>query len=148
MSDYQARCATNPFRVKNIQDLKDSLECEGFTVITRGEDFGQGLDAVLVDVCDESAREVALFADGEHGMWPDLYDYVTEEEAGGLPGVTEAVVANLQDDAVAVFTEVGADAWDLTGHTVAVNARGEALEIWLGDIAEVASAQFGLPVRA
>lgn len=143
MSQYQAKCATNTFRVKSITDLKDSLEGEGFTVITDCGRFGSGSDSILLVVHDESVREVSLFADGQHGRWPDLYDCEREVECGGLGGVLSALRGHLVADSVAVFTEVGADAWDLVGHSVAVNAEGEAISLQLSDIVDVARKHFG-----
>lgn len=148
MSEYQAKCTTNTFRVKDIEDLKDSLEFEGFRVVTDSEEFDYGTDAVLLEVRNEALHEVTLYAGGEYGMWPDLYDYVAEEEHGGLSGVTGAVTENLQADSVAVFTEVGADAWDLNGYTVAINAKGESLDMHLSDIVNAAHEKFGGVVRA
>lgn len=148
MSQYQAKCATNTFRVTDIEDLKDSLEFEGFRVVTDPKEFDYGTDAILLEVRDEALHEVILYAGGEFGMWPDLYDCVTEEEQGGLPGVTGAVTKNLQEDSVAVFTEVGTDEWDLNGYTVAINAKGESLDMHLSDIVKAAHEQFGGVVRA
>lgn len=142
MSNYEAKCATNQFRVRSIQDLRDALESEGFLVVTDSDDFAENTDMILMDVNDEGSNEVTLFAGGEFGMWPDLYDYEAEEEHGGLSGVTHAVSNSLRDDSVAVFTEIGADKWDLCGYSVAVSASGEAIELDLRDIAKIAKEKF------
>lgn len=142
VSQYEARCATNRFRVRSVQELRDALETEGFMVVTDAEKFSRNSDMILMDVSDEGVNEVALFAGGEYGMWPDLYDYETEEEKGGLGGVTEAVSLALCDDSVAVFTEVGAEKWDLNGYSVAVSASGEVVEVSLRDIIEIAQRTF------
>lgn len=142
MSQYEARCATNRFRVRSVQELRDALEVEGFMVVTDAEKFECNSDMILMDVCDQDTAEVALFAGGEYGMWPDLYDYETEEERGGLGGVVEAVSTALTDDSVAVFTEVGAEKWDLNGYSIAVSASGEVVEVSLHDIIEIARERF------
>lgn len=142
MSQYEAKCATNTFRVRSIEDLRDALETEGFTVITDPEEFDTNCDAILMDVQDEQKGEVTLFAGGEYGMWPDLYDYDTDEEHGGLAGATEAVCTALQDDSVAVFTEVGAEKWDLNGYSVAVSPSGEVIEVNLHDVIRMAQEAF------
>lgn len=142
MNEYEAKCATNRFRVRSVEDLRDALEIEGFLVVTDSSKFERGTDNILMDVSGEDANEVTLFAGGEFGMWPDLYDYETDEEHGGLGGVTEAVSTALCDDSVAVFTEVGSDRWDLRGYSVAVSASGEVVEINLHDIVSLARKQF------
>ena len=148
MSQYEAKCATNRFRVRSVQELRDALETEGFMVVTDAEKFGRNTDTILMDVNDAESNEVTLYAGGEFGMWPDLYDYETEEECGGLGGVTEAVSATLCDDSVAVFTEVGAEKWDLNGYSVAVSASGEVVEVSLHDIIDIARERFvGATIR-
>lgn len=142
MSEYEAKCATNRFRVRSVEDLRDALEIEGFLVVTDSSEFERGTDNILMNVSGEDANEVTLFAGGEFGMWPDLYDYETDEEHGGLGGVTEAVSAALCEDSVAVFTEVGSDRWDLHGYSVAVSASGEVIELDLRDIADIARERF------
>lgn len=146
--DYEAKCATNRFRVRSVQELRDALETEGFQVVTDSDEFGRNTDTILMDVNDAESNEVTLYAGGEFGMWPDLYDYVTEEEHGGLGGVTEAVSTTLCDDSVAVFTEVGAERWDLNGYSVAVSASGEVVEVSLHDIIDIARERFvGATIR-
>lgn len=148
MANYEAKCATNSFRVRSIQELQDALEAEGFLVVTDSSEFDKGDDTILMNVDDAKTSEVSLFAGGEFGMWPDLYDYETEEEHGGLGGVTQAVSTSLCDDSVAVFVEVGAEKWDLNGYSVAVSASGDVVEVSLRDIIDVAQERFvGATVR-
>lgn len=142
MIEYQATCTTNAFRVTSIEDLKDELTTEGFTVVTDDHRFGLGLDVILLEVNDETCQEVTLYADGEAGMWPDLYDCITEEEHGGLSGVAEAVANSLQSDSVAVFNDVAPEEQGLAGYTVAVSANGKVLESGLRDILDVAQGAF------
>jgi hypothetical protein len=77
---------------------------------------------------------VALLADDEPGDWPQWrYDEVTGEEEE--IDLFAEVVAHLQEGSVAVFLEVGAQKLRrLSGHAVAVNARGEVAEVSLQDI--------------
>lgn len=142
MSQYEAKCATNTFRVRSVGDLRDALETEGFTVITNPEEFSPNCDAILLYVHDDEMSEVSLFAGGEYGMWPDFYDYETDEEGGGLGGATEAVCTSLQDNSIAIFTEIGAEKWDLSGYSVAVSPSGEVIEVNLTDIMQMAQGAF------
>lgn len=142
MSQYEAKCATNTFRVRSVESLRDALETEGFTVITDSDYFTRNSDTILMNVNDEQNSEVALFAAGECGMWPDLYDYENEEANGGIEGVMDAVCSALSDDSVAIFTEVGAEKWDLNGHSVAVSASGETIALSLDHILDAARETF------
>lgn len=143
MSDYQAKCATNYFRVTSLQALTEALASEGFQTTTDPQAFYEGGQMILIEVTDAERCEVRLVAGGEFGMWPDLYDEENEEFEGGCEGVIVALTGCLADDSVAVLTEVGSRKWEeLCGNSIAVSASGETVAIDLADITELARQKF------
>lgn len=143
MSNYQAKCATNHFRVTSLQALTDALASEGFQSTTDPQAFYEGGQMILIEVTDTERCEVRLLAGGDFGMWPDLYDEENEDVEGGREGVIAALTGCLADDSVAVLTEVGSRKWEeLCGNSIAVSASGEIVAIDLADITELARQKF------
>jgi hypothetical protein len=122
MSDYNVAARSNPFRVKDVDELR--VELDPFEINVVIEDATQPDRVVLLSSCEDG--------------WPES---ATDPETGDdleldLPML---LARHLVDGDVAVLLEAGY-AWPdhITGSAVAVNADGDTTTLCLVDIFEQA----------
>ena len=122
MADWYGNARSSYFRVV----YKDKF-------VQWSKSFGDNLKVVK----DNEGR-VALLSHAEKGNWPlTRYDPKTDEEEEEDIDLIGEVAAHLQEGSVAVFTEIGAESLRyLTGWAVAINSKGEKVEVKLNDIYE------------
>ena len=129
MANYYCSARTNYFRVKDEKAFEAWVEQREVRLV---RDPGQ-------------PGFFALLPDTEEGSFPK-YDYGIEEEFDFVAELSK----HLTEDSVAVLLETGAERLRyLVGQAIAVNAKGETIEVSLEDIYPLAEAQFGVkPTRA
>lgn len=122
MADYMASARSNYFRVKDVEGFKKWL----------GEN-GLG--------CYESDGQPGQFMifpdDGGHGDWPTIFR--TDPSTGQEYDVDlfDELSRHLHNEDVAVLMEAGAEKLCyVSGWAVAVNSKGDRVEIALSDIYE------------
>lgn len=121
MADWYGHARTNYFRVKDQEVFTQWAESIG-----------------NLEVIDDAEGRVGLLSNNEYGGWPHFkHEGGTDEEQE--IDLFQEVAAHLQEGSVAVFMEVGAEKLRyLTGSAVAVNSKGQTVEVTLDDIYAVA----------
>lgn len=130
MSNWVGTSRTNYFHVKDAE--KFLADMDGFDI--RVVHMREG------DEC------FAIIAETDNGEWPS-YDFRTAGEDDYPPEAwfPEIVAEYLADNEVAVFQTVGAEkSRYVTGYAVAINNKGEVVQVTLDDIYEVAKEKFGV----
>ncbi|HSW45458.1 MAG TPA: hypothetical protein VLM89_07800 [Phycisphaerae bacterium] len=124
MADYVASARSNYFRVKDVDAFQKWLEENHL-----GHYESQ----------DEPGRFMIFPDDGGHGDWPTILreDPDTGEEYEA--DLFDELAKHLHDEDVAVLMEAGAEKLRyVSGWAVAVNSKGDRVEIGLSDIYEKA----------
>ena len=125
MANYYASARSNYFKVKDAEAFKAWV---GSTP-NLGLWEKDGMFA-LYSTCPDS------------GGWPSWY---LDDDGDELYFEVTDVAEFLTEDSIAVFMESGAEKLRyITGYAVAVNHKGETVQIGLGDIYELARAKFGI----
>ncbi len=121
MANWYGHARSNYFRVKDREQFDQWAKSVG-----------------NLEVIEDAEGRVGLLSDDEYGGWRH-YKHDEENEEEHEIDLFHEVAAHLQEGSVAVFMEVGAEKLRyLTGHAVAVNSRGETVEVSLGDIYHLA----------
>ena len=123
MANYYASARSNYFKVKDVEAFKSWVDSVPSLGLWRSDEM------------------FALYSEGEAG-WPAWY---LDDDGDELYFEVTDVAEFLTEDSIAVFMESGAEKLRyITGYAVAVNHKGETVQIGLGDIYELARAKFGI----
>lgn len=123
MADYNCVSRTNYFRVKDLPAFKAWVKQRGLAMFSNEEHAGQFALAP---------------GDDYYGAFPSR-DSETDEEIDFVRELS----AHLEERSVAVILEAGAEKLRyINGYAIAVNARGESVQIFLDDIYQLAERQF------
>lgn len=126
MANYDAKCRTNYFRVKDPDAFRELLK--------RLSDIGIE--------CQDDERGFVLLCD--EGPWPQsMEDPDTGEDVDF--DVVDFVSEHLPDGEVAIFQEAGGEKLCyLTGFSIAVNSKGERLSVDMNDIMRLVKETWGI----
>ena len=128
MANYYGRGRTNVFAVKDVQALRNALECQDFEV----EERSPGCVAIFAADAD-GLGDWSRWIDGDDG----------EDEEFFVP---EMIAAHLQPDQVAVFVHAGSEKLRyVTGYSIAVHSDGRRIRLDLDEIIRVAAEVFAVP---
>ena len=125
MANYMCWSRTNSFRVKDLDAFTDWV-------------YSLNSDIVI----HNDGNEVCLLCDGETGIPDVIYD----DEIGDWRDSNwiEELSKHLEEDSVAIWEEVGAEKLRyLAGVSIAVNSKGEVLDVALSDILDLIKDRWG-----
>jgi hypothetical protein len=126
MANYYEKARTNYFNVK------DSVEFNKYVDL-----FG-GIDVVV----EEKTGKVALLFDEESGI-PSFY--LNDQDEDIEVDFVDDISKHLTDDSIAVFQAIGSEKMRyLTGYAIAINSKGERVQISLSEIYDRAKEKFGV----
>ncbi len=125
MANYYEQARTNYFKVKDAEKFQEFVE-----------NFG-GIDLVV----QEQTGQYALLFD-ETGI-PSFY--LNEDAEDIEVDFIDDLAKHLTDDSIAVFEAVGSEKMRyLNGYAIAVNSKGERVDINIAEIYERAKEKFGM----
>lgn len=128
MANYYGTARTNYFRVKDVAAFEAWVEKHHLDVNWDSRPGRQGL--------------VAVFGDGDEG---GTFNLLNDAEDDSLD-IADEIAAHLADDSIAVIMEAGAEKMRyITGWAVAINSKGERVQISLDDIYDMAATKFNNP---
>jgi hypothetical protein len=124
LANWDGFSRTNYFRVKDVAAFRKTMEQYEVQVWTKDD----------TDTCD-------WFGLGANdGDWPS-YNPETDEDIW----FPEILAKHLVDGEVAILQTVGAERLRyLTGYAIAINGRGEHVEVSINQIYDLAKAKFGV----
>lgn len=124
MANYTASARSNQFEVKDPDALRRELA---------------DLDIDVVSDDPENPQRVVLLCHSDNGTWPSWrYDEPADNDIE--VDVAALIAAHLTAGQVAVLIESGAEKLRfIGGHAVAVNSRGEQVDVSLEEIYERAN---------
>jgi len=116
MANYYASARSNYFKVKSIEDLRDSLHPE-----------------IEISIKSEDENLVCLLAHTEEGWPTSVYDEFIDEDIDW--DVEDAVAPHLQDGEWCVIQEAGAESLRyINGYSCAFDNNGNRFFLNLDDI--------------
>ncbi|MDQ5977168.1 MAG: hypothetical protein QG602_140 [Verrucomicrobiota bacterium] len=123
MADYNCVSRTNYFRGKDVPAFKAWAKQRGLEIFTSEDHAGQFALAP---------------GDDYYGAFPS-HDGETNEDIDFVRELS----AHLEERSVAVILEAGAEKLRyINGYAIAVNARGESVQLFLDDIYQLAAQAF------
>jgi predicted nucleic acid-binding Zn ribbon protein len=126
MANYYEKARSNYFKVKDAAKFQDFIE------------KFSGIDLVV----QEQTGQYALLFDEECGIPTFYYDDDGNDVEVDFP---DEVSQHLTDDSIAVFEAVGSEKIRyLNGYAIAVNGKGERVDINIAEIYERAKQKFGV----
>ena len=126
MANYYEKARTNYFKVKDAVAFQKYLDLFG------------GIDLVV----QEKTGQYALLFDEEVGI-PCFY--LNEDDEDIEVDFFDDVASHLTDDSIVVFEAVGNEKMRyLNGYAVALNSKGERVDINISEIYERAKEKFGV----
>lgn len=126
MANYYEKARTNYFNVKDAEKFQEFIK--KFNCIDLVVEEKKGGYALLFD--EETGIPCCYYDDDGNDVEVDFVDEVS---------------THLTDDSIAVFEAVGSEKYRyLSGYAIAVNSRGERVDINIAEIYKLAKEKFGV----
>lgn len=122
MADWYGHARSNYFQVRDKDDF-----------IQWAKDIGD------LEIIEDEQGRVGLISTDDFGGWPRVDWDEAMDDVFGMDIILEMLASHLKNGSVAILMEIGSEKMRyLTGRAVAMNSKGESVEISISDIYQAA----------